>query len=222
MIKAVIFDFDYTLGDSTNGIVLSANYALEKMGHRICSTDMIKKTIGLSLKDTYVELTNDYNLDNAEEFRRLFVEMADKEMVDNTVLYDGVKGILKALKANGIKVGIVTTKFGYRIEAILKKFDATELVDLIIGSDNVKVEKPNPEGLLMAVERLKLEKDELIYIGDSIVDAKTAVNAGVPFAGVLTGTTTREEFMQYANVCIGNSVAEVIEARRIINEQGNI
>ena len=52
MYKAVIFDFDYTLGDSTNGIVLSINHALEKLGFRAQDTKTIQRTIGLSLKDT--------------------------------------------------------------------------------------------------------------------------------------------------------------------------
>ena len=57
MYKAVIFDFDYTLGDSTNGIVLSINHALEKLGFRVQDTKTIQRTIGLSLKDTLFELT---------------------------------------------------------------------------------------------------------------------------------------------------------------------
>lgn len=51
MIKAVIFDFDYTLGDSTNGIFISINYALEQLGYAARKRDNIKNTIGLSLKE---------------------------------------------------------------------------------------------------------------------------------------------------------------------------
>ena len=49
--RAIIFDFDYTLGDSTNGIVLSVNYAFEKLGFAAKDTESIRKTIGLSLTD---------------------------------------------------------------------------------------------------------------------------------------------------------------------------
>ena len=55
--RAVLFDFDYTLGDSTKGIVLSANAALQRMGLEAQSEEAIRRTVGLSLRDTYRALT---------------------------------------------------------------------------------------------------------------------------------------------------------------------
>lgn len=68
MLKVIIFDFDYTLGDSTNGIALSINYALEQLGYPTRNKDDIKKTIGLSLKETYKTLTSNDNPEEAEQF----------------------------------------------------------------------------------------------------------------------------------------------------------
>jgi phosphoglycolate phosphatase len=209
MLKAIIFDFDYTLGDSTDGIVLSVNYALEKLGLSKKDREDIKKTIGLSLKDTYFALTAKTDVTEAEKFSKYFVEKADLIMVENTVIYDGVKEILRELKSSGYKIGIVTTKYRYRIEKILNRFQATDLVDLIVGSDDVKIEKPNPEGLLWAIDTLQLEKSEALYVGDSVVDAKTAENAQVDFAGVLTGTTTQSDFAKYKNVFVGENMQAV-------------
>ncbi len=209
MLKAIIFDFDYTLGDSTNGIALSINYALEQLGYATKNLADIKRTIGLSLKETYHALTLRDNADEAEQFAKLFKEKADCVMVDNTELYHGVKDILQKLKEKGYKTAIVTTKFHYRIEQILSKFDAKELIDLIVGAEDVKVEKPNPEGLLWAIAHLNVGKDEVLYVGDSIVDAKTAENAGVEFAATLTGTTTRNDFGRYNSRYIGDSILDV-------------
>lgn len=211
MIKTVIFDFDYTLGDSTEGIVLSANYALEQMGYPAAEVDSIRGTVGLSLKDTYAALTERNDAGEAERFTALFREKADDVMVDSAKLYDGVKDVLQKLRTLGLKIGIVTTKFRYRIDGILKKFDANALIDMIVGAEDVKVEKPNPEGLLFAISHLQTECSEVLYVGDSIVDAKTAKNAGVSFAGVLTGTTTREDFGQYSNVYIGEGIGEIYD-----------
>ena len=119
MFKVIVFDFDYTLGDSTNGIVLSINYALEELGYSPKSTDEIKKTIGLSLKDTYFHFTGNDNLKEAEQFAKFFKEKADKVMVENTSLYEGVKDTLTNLRDNGYICAIVTTKFHYRIEQML-------------------------------------------------------------------------------------------------------
>uniref|UniRef100_UPI0040563352 HAD family hydrolase n=1 Tax=Acetatifactor sp. TaxID=1872090 RepID=UPI0040563352 len=171
MIKAVIFDFDYTLGDSTNGIAQSINYALEQLGYTHKNIEDIKKTIGLSLKETFVTLTENENLVEAEQFAKLFKEKADEVMVENTELYVGVMELLQQLRAKGYKTAIVTTKFHYRIEQILNKYDACELIDLIVGAEDVKVEKPSPEGLLWALEHLTMKKEEVLYVGDSFVDA---------------------------------------------------
>ena len=78
MYKAVIFDFDYTLGDSTNGIVLSINHALEKLGFRAQDTKTIQRTIGLSLKDTLFELTGIQDEETAQKFTQYFKEKADE------------------------------------------------------------------------------------------------------------------------------------------------
>lgn len=197
MKKAVIFDFDYTLGDSTEGIVLSANYAFEKLGYEAKETERIQRTIGLPLKETFMQLEYSSNESEAEEFATYFKQKADDVMVAHTRLYKGVEDSLKKLREQGYKVGIVTTKYRYRIEAIFSKYEALDLLDFIVGGDNVKIEKPDPEGLLWAVEHLGVEKEEVLYVGDSIVDAKTAQNAGIAFIGVLTGTTGKEDFAIY-------------------------
>lgn len=209
MLKAIIFDFDYTLGDSTNGIVLSVNYALVKLGFGTKNTEEIRKTIGLSLRETFSALTGSSNEEDAEKFSKYFKEKADSVMVENTKLYDDVKEVLQSLKDGGYKIGIVTTKFHYRMEQILNRFNAEDLVDLIVGAEDVKVEKPDPEGLLWTIDRLQLEKEEVLYVGDSLVDAETAENAQVNFAGVLTGTTAAEELKKHRNLFIGGHIKDV-------------
>ena len=209
MYHAVVFDFDYTLGDSTDGIVISANYALDQLGLVEKSVAEIRKTIGLSLRDTYFALTGKSNLKEAALFTRYFREKADQVMTAHTQLYSGVRDSLIHLRDAGFKTGIVTTKFHYRIEQILLKFDALDMVDFIVGAEDVKIEKPDPEGLLWVIEHLKLKNEEVLYVGDSLVDVRTAQNAGVDFAGVMTGTTTREEFLGYPYLYIGENIGEI-------------
>ena len=209
MLKAVIFDFDYTLGDSTNGIALSINYALENLGYVSQKLSDIRKTIGLSLRETYFTLTENDDLEEAEQFAKLFKEKADEVMVSNTELYSGVKDVLTRLRERDIKTAIVTSKFHYRIEQILTKFNANDLIDIIVGAEDVKASKPNPEGLHWTLEHLGLKKEEVLYVGDSYVDAKAAENADVGFAAVLTGTTTRQEFSNYNCMYIGEDIKDI-------------
>lgn len=205
MTKAVIFDFDYTLGDSTAGIALSVNYALERLGYGTRGIPEIRKTVGLSLKDTFTALTAE--TEKAERFAELFREKADEVMTANTVLYPDAVTVLKALRERGFKTGIVTTKYRYRIEQILAKFGAEELIDVVVGAEDVKAEKPAPEGLLAVISRLGA--DGALYVGDSLVDAKTAENAGTDFAAVLTGATPKEYFEKHRRVCIAETLTEI-------------
>lgn len=209
MYKAVIFDFDYTLGDSTNGIVLSINHALEKLNLKTQDTKTIQKTIGLSLKDTLFKLSGIQDKEAVRKFTQYFKEKADEVMVDNTRFYEGVLEMLEKLGNEERLLGIVTTKYHYRIEQILAKNNAGNVIDVIVGGDDVKKEKPDPEGLLAAIEKLNVSKDQVLYVGDSIVDAKTAQSAGVDFVAVLTGTTKREEFLNYKHVAVEESVREL-------------
>lgn len=72
-----------------------------------------------------------------------------------------------------------------------------DFFDIIIGGEDVKQAKPDPQSIKKALRRLHRRKSETLYIGDSTVDAETAQAAKVDFVGVLNGMTTREELMVY-------------------------
>ncbi len=207
--RAVIFDFDYTLGDSTEGIVESANYGLAATGHKAASRESIRRTIGLSLKETYAVLTGDGSGENAALFERCFKERADQVMVENSQLYPGALEVLSCLKEQGIRTGIVTTKFHYRIDAIMEKCQGTPYIDAVVGGEDVKSPKPDPEGVLSLLDLWGLQRAEVLYVGDSLVDARTAQAAGVAFAGVTTGTTTKEELEQYPGIGVYRNLEEL-------------
>ena len=84
-----------------------------------------------------------------------------------------------------------------------------DYVNIIIGADSVKNVKPSPEGLEKAIKILGAEMKNVLYVGDSEVDAEAAEKAGIDFAGVLTGTTCKESFAGYANVFIMKDLNEL-------------
>lgn len=209
MKKVVIFDFDYTLGDSTEGIVQSINYASGRMGIESPGKDKIVKTIGMSLAKTYGALTGKNNPQEIKTFEKYFKEKADEVMVSNTSLYNGVAKMLENLHSRGLKTAIVTTKYHYRIEQILKVNNAVHLVDGIIGCEDVSLPKPAPEGIFKIKELFNVSPKEILYIGDSLVDAETAQAAGVDFTAVLTGQALRSEFQKYPYASIINKVTDL-------------
>lgn len=195
--KSVIFDFDYTLADSSQGVIECMHYALEKMGLPPRSADVIRKLIGISLAETYEELAGDLHGGRFEEFQRLFVERADQVMLESVRLLDSARPALEALLAGGVSLGIVSTKFRYRIEAVLQRDRLEHAFEVIVGAEDVVAHKPDPTGLNKAIGKLGRSPAEVLYVGDSTVDAETTRRAGVPFVAVLSGVTPREAFAAY-------------------------
>lgn len=197
LFKSVVFDFDYTLADSSQGVIECMNYALEKMGLPQCSADVIRKLIGIAMPETYEELAGDLHGGRFEEFQRLFVERADQVMLESVRLFDSARPAVEALLAEGVSLGIVSTKFRYRIEAVLMRDRLENAFEIIVGAEDVAAHKPDPSGLSEAIGRLGRSPAEVLYVGDSIVDAETARRAGVPFVAVLSGVTPRVAFAAY-------------------------
>ncbi len=119
--RAVIFDFDYTLADSTPGIVDCVNHAFQVLGLPPASAEAIRETVGLSIPATYERLTGEREGRRSREFRRLFVERADEVMLAGIKVFGSVKPVTEALLRDGMSLGIVSTKFRYRIERALSR-----------------------------------------------------------------------------------------------------
>ncbi len=210
--KACIFDFDLTLADSSKGILICFKYVLERFGYPPKDDKTIYDTIGMTLVDAFDLLTDTPNNPQREDMRVAYVKKADEVMVKNTFFYSGVIAAMKDLRAQGVKIGICSTKYRYRIADTFAAQAGETPADLIIGGEDVPsgMAKPDPCGLLKCIEGLGAEKSETLYVGDSYIDAETAQRAGVDFAGVLTGSTTAEDFAKYPSVLIAQGAADVM------------
>jgi phosphoglycolate phosphatase len=208
-IGAVVFDFDYTLADSSAGIVQCANYAMQRLGLPVPPSEKICATIGMSLPETFAALTGNHEADAADRFMKLFVEHADEVMNANTFLFDHVPETMEALRSEGLLLGIVSSKYRYRIEAILGAAGLRDHFEIVIGGEDVKAFKPDPAGLLAAADRLGAGASGTLYVGDSVTDAETALRASVPFAAVLSGVTAPERFQTFNPLAVLPDVSHV-------------
>ena len=211
--EAVLFDFDFTLADSSAGIITCINYALAEMGLGEASTDDIIKTVGLYIPDALVVLKGEQHRHLGDEFMRLFTHKADDVMVDGTFFLPGAEYVLRTLSELGYRLAIVSTKYRFRIETVLERDGLRDTVEVIIGGEDVTDHKPHPEGLLKAAERLGLPVESCVYFGDNEVDARAAQSARMPFIAVRTGTTPVDTFDSYPRAAILDSVAHVVRQR---------
>lgn len=216
--KTILFDFDYTLADSSKGVFECINYALSRMGESKCNWKECCDTIGLSLKHTYNKLTGNIDPEREAEFYRLFVEQSDQIMAENTYLYEGVSQLVEELRAQGITLGILSTKFRYRIHQILKRYDLVDVFAAIVGGEDVVKSKPDPEGLQLLLSKIGANQRDSVLVGDSLTDAETAYRGYLPFIAVLTGQTDRSELERFNPLAILESVTELHSALMNIAE----
>ena len=200
-LESIVFDFDYTLADSSDAVIDCVNYGLGKLGLPAAPPEAIRRTIGLALPETLQALAGEDDLDRAGEFYDLFVERADEVMLDGTVLLESVPEVVRDLGRRA-KLGIVSSKYRSRIETILRRERLLDQFGAIVGGEDVPVLKPDPTGLRQALEMLGSPPERSLYVGDTVTDAETAQRAGVPFVAVLSGVTTRSELAIYPTVAI--------------------
>lgn len=204
-----LFDFDYTLADSSRGIVMCYRNVLERHHHTGITDETIKRTIGKTLQESFSIMTGITDADTLEMYRKEYVKEADTHMTANTFLFPETIEVLTRLKTNGAKIGIISTKYRYRIMELLGKKLPENFLDIIVGGEDVQHPKPAPEGVLFAIGHLGCRKEDVLYVGDSTVDAETAQAAQVDFAGVLHGATTYDELAAYPHVAIMKTLAEL-------------
>ena len=212
--QGVFFDFDYTLGDSTDAIAEGYRRGFAALGQPEPTVEQVRATGGMRLEDGYTFITGDRNPDRQAEFHRLFMYSVGvkaqgedrKLMIEGTKLLPGAVELLTALKGAGIPAAIVSTKPGDTIRNIFRYQGHFDLLTLVIGGDEVTRYKPDPEGVKLALDRLGLTADRVLFCGDTVIDAATARAGGCDFCAVLNGTTPREAFADYPHVHIADDL----------------
>lgn len=206
-----LFDFDYTLADSSRGIVTCFRIVLNRHHYTDITDEAIKRTIGKTLEESFSILSGVTDPEQLTAFRKEYRLEADVHMNVNTRLFPDTLSTLKELKKRGARIGIISTKYRFRILSFLEDYLPEDFLDIVVGGEDVTAPKPSPEGVLFALEHLGSTPQETLYIGDSTVDAETAQNAGVDFAGVLNGMTTAEELREYPHRIIMNTLSELVD-----------
>lgn len=207
--KAVFFDFDYTLGDATQAIVAGYEFALKELGHPAPDRDAVRRTVGYTVQDGYTMLTGDTDEVRREQARELFASVARPMQLTTTQLFPGAAELLERLCDRGTRLAVISSKGGDTLRAVLAAHALDGCFALVVGGKDVLNPKPDPEGVRFCLDRLGLAKEQVLYCGDSLVDARTAQNAGVDFCAVLNGTTTAEEMQAFPHVCIASDLPEL-------------
>lgn len=179
-INTLLFDFDGTLLDTNELIIQSFLAVLDKHYPGRFNREDALHFIGPSLKQTFESIDPSRVEELIAEYR-VFNRAMHDELVEE---YDGVVETLRLLKAQGLKMAIVSTKISRTILHGLALMDVADVFDVIVGLDHVTNPKPHPEPLQLALTQLSSSPDEALMIGDNSHDIEGGKNAGVRTAGV--------------------------------------
>jgi pyrophosphatase PpaX len=184
-IPAVLFDLDGTLVDSIELIVSAAMNAFASRPGPSPTEEQIRSTIGRPLPTTFGPwLVDDNDLPFLiAKYREYQLEHHDRL----TSPYEGIVDAVVGLDAVGCSMGIVTSKVGFMAERALEHVGLSRYMKCIIASDSTTKHKPDPEPVLMALERLGASPSEALFVGDSPYDMQAARAAGVHALGVAWG-----------------------------------
>lgn len=187
MKKAVFFDFDGTIADSSEGIMECALKTVQPLGYDPAnySKEYLRRFIGPPLSDCF-RITFSVPEEKIQEcVDRYRVFYSEKGMFMMHV-YPGFIDLLKNLRSMGIKTAVATNKMKELAEKCCHNLGIYELFDYISG--------PPKDGgitkaqvITLALENLGLEKDDALMVGDTKNDEKGAEDAGVDFLPVTWG-----------------------------------
>ncbi|MDF2065142.1 pyrophosphatase PpaX [Bacillus sp. Cr_A10] len=178
--KALLFDFDGTLLNTNELIIETFLHVLGDKFPGKYNRDSVLPFLGPPLAETFN--TIDPNLTEAlvEAYRSWNIQMHDQMAVP----FDGVVDTLYKLKEKGYKLAVVSTKRRVMIDKGIKLMQCENLFDTIVGIDDVKQPKPDPEPIELALKRLNVKKEDALMIGDNLHDIVGGQRAGVDTAAV--------------------------------------
>jgi phosphoglycolate phosphatase len=196
--KAVIFDLDGTLLDTLEDIADAANSTLAKHGFPSHEADAYRYFIGdgvpmLMFRALPPEKRNDDLIaDCVTAFRKEY----GQNWSVNTRPYKGVPELLDALAARKVKMAVLSNKPDDFTKRCVETFLQDWPFEMILGLRQGAPQKPDPTGALEIAEHLDIAPAHVLYLGDSAVDMKTAVNAGMFPIGALWGFRTLGELVE--------------------------
>ena len=211
MKKLAIFDFDGTLFNSVDDVVICFNEALTIYGFPTLTREefigslggAIDEIVSLALKDND---TPEYH----DSVKNTYLKIYYGSKKENTLPFPGSYELLKELQNKGVLLGINSNRFSDSLEFFVDKFFGDIDFVLIEGHNYDTATKPSPEGMNKIIEKAGVSRDDAIYIGDSSTDILTAKNAGIDCLIVRWGYGNEKDFEDdYVMDAIGD-ISEIL------------
>ena len=189
--SAVLFDVDGTLVDSNYLHVYAWTRAFKEAGIAVESW-RIHRSIGMDGNRLIESLSGDADEDaqkRAEELHTRFL----KEAAPLLRPLPGARELLYRVSSLGLQVVLASSASEDELSLSRGVLDCDDLISAATSSKDVEVAKPDPTIIEIAMERVGVDADHAVYVGDAVWDVIACGRAGVPAIGLLSGGVSREE-----------------------------
>ena len=196
--EAVLFDLDGTLIDTLNDIGDAVNRVMSNKKFPTHAIFAYREFVGDGSRILIERaLPKKYRKDKIiDACLKEYIEDYTRNYNVKSKLYFAIPNLLDTLKAKGLKLGILSNKPDAITKKCVKTFLSKWDFDVVFGQRDSVPRKPNPQGALEVAKKLSIPPSHFLYLGDTAIDMKTAVSAGMFPVGVLWGFRSRKELQE--------------------------
>lgn len=198
MKKAVIFDLDGTLLNTLDSIAYYANATLVKYGFEPIETERYKLLTGNGARVLMTRMLRERNCTDPELLEKMLYDynkIYDENFLYLTRPYDGVPEMLSALREKGLKTAVISNKPHSTTSQVVSALLGS-LLDVVFGGREGVPLKPDPTAVFEIMDILKVNKDDVLYVGDTGTDMETGKRAGLIRIGCTWGFRDKDELMR--------------------------
>ena len=193
--KAIIFDLDGTLLDTLEDIALSMNSVLIRAGYPSHPVTAYRGFVGEGITTLARRVLPEEHRDETtvgHMVADMLIEYG-KHWADHTRPYPGITELLDTLTGKDIRMAVLSNKMDRFTKEMIAMLLSSWTFAEVIGARADFPSKPDPAGALLIARTLGIREEEFLYLGDSNIDMKTAVQAGMFPVGALWGFQSADE-----------------------------
>ena len=186
MKRLVIFDLDGTLLNTIADLAAATNYALTQFGYSTHDTDAYRFFVGNGINKLFERALpeSERTPENVLRIRSQFVPYYNLHNADLSRPYPGIEQLLTQLQEQHIQIAVASNKYQEATVKLIRQYFPSIHFTAVFGQRENVPTKPDPQVIHEIIEISGVQKEEVVYIGDSGVDMQTGLNAGVTTIGL--------------------------------------
>lgn len=215
MKRLIIFDLDGTLLNTIGDLADAVDYVMRSRNLPEHTNAEYRQMVGGGIKrlveralPTELAQNEQYVEECVAQFRRYYVDNIDR----HTIPYDGITELLHKLQSKGVMLAVASNKFQHGTERLVAKFFGDVEFIAIEGNREGAPLKPDPEIIHTILRKAGVERSDAVMVGDSGIDIRTAIAAGIDSIGVSWGFRFAEELYEAGATLVATSIEELEQA----------